>query len=88
MSTISTYVIVRFTYHIREIMGKNRKTWEQDGENKAITHPGRAPSLWWYNGRTIRNIDARTRYIIESQPDKMDFNEKRRDIHICNVVCK
>ena len=36
-------------------MGKIRKTWEQDGENKAITHPGRAP-----NGCTIRSIDART----------------------------
>ena len=42
-------------------MGKIRQTWEQDGENQAITHLGIAPSPWWYNGRTIRSIDARTR---------------------------
>ena len=50
---------------LRNIFGKlwekTQKTWEQDGENKAITHPERAPSPWWYNGRTIRSIDARTR---------------------------
>ena len=42
-------------------MGKIRKPWGPDGGNKAITHPGRAPSPWWYKGCTIRSIDARTR---------------------------
>ena len=51
-------------------MGKIQKTWEQDGENKAITHPGTPPSPWWYKGCTIRSIDARTRLIIELQPSR------------------
>ena len=42
-------LLVRLRLHTCSILevAKIRKTWEQDGENKAITHPGRAQP-WWH----------------------------------------
>ena len=49
---------------LRNIFGKLWGKFEKQGSKMVktkLTHPGRAPSPWWYNGRTIRSIDARTR---------------------------